>query len=107
MGIFHWRRGCWEQSVLRYFDAIVNLLDRQGKKLEALMSGFDDLKAAVESLTTAVNNEISVVNDVIAKMKQGGGLSDAEAEALAQKLQGSVDNLNAEAQSVQNPPSQG
>ena len=81
------------------------------------MSGIDDLNAAVASLKTAVdanttstNNEITVVNQVIATL-QAGGLTDAQAEALATQLQTSVTNLStsqaaldAESKSIQVPP---
>lgn len=80
------------------------------------MSGIDDLKAAVTSLKVAVdantastNNEIAVVNTVINALK-GGGLTDADAEQLAQTLAASVGNLqssqtalDSEAQSIQPP----
>ena len=62
-----------------------------------------DLQAAVAALTEAVTNEITVVNAVIAALKSGG-LSDADAEALAVQLQGSVTNLNNEVSSIQPPP---
>ena len=106
-----WRRKWMVAEIRECRDAVLNQLSVMEKRL---MSGFDDLKAAVESLKTvvqqetdAVNLEITTVNAVIAQLKQGG-LSDADAEALAQSLQGavtnlsaSVTNLNNESQSVQ------
>lgn len=82
------------------------------------MSGISDLqeqvaalKTAVDANTTSTNNEIAVVNQVIAALQAGGGLTDQQAEDLATQLKGSVDNLNAsqaaldsEAQSIQAPP---
>jgi len=70
------------------------------------MSGVDDLNKAVSDVATAVNNEIDVVNQVIAALK-AGGITDAQAEALAQQLEGSVTNLNNEVTTLQNPPQQG
>lgn len=66
---------------------------------EKIMAGIDDLKAAVASTaaeitaaSTSISTEIAAVEAAIAKL-QAGGLSDADAEALAQTLQGSVTNL--------------
>lgn len=74
--------------------------------LEKIMSGVDDLNTAVATLTqavtdntTAVNNEITVVNQVIAAL-QAGGITDAQAEALAQSLQGSVTSVQAASQAL-------
>lgn len=65
------------------------------KELVKLMSGVDDLNTAVTNLTTAVNTEITAVNAVIAAL-QAGGITDSQAEVLAQTLQSSITNLNNE-----------
>lgn len=72
------------------------------------MSGIDDLNAAVTAVVGAVQSEISEVEAVIAAL-QSGGLTDSQAEALAQQLQGSVTNLNNETTKLQGlvpPPAQ-
>lgn len=72
------------------------------------MSGVDDLKAEIGTIATDLTAEQDVINQVIAKL-QGGGLSDADAEALAQQLKGSADNITAATTSLQNalnPPAQ-
>ena len=81
---------------------IRQLLQTVLTKQEKIMAGVDDLKAAVAAIATAlvalstsITNEIAEVTAVITKLQQGGGLSDADAEALAQQLQGSVTNLTA------------
>ena len=68
---------------------------------EKIMDGVADLKQAVADVatnvageTTAINDEIAIVEAVVAKL-QAGGLTDAEAEALAQQLQGTVTNIKA------------
>lgn len=60
------------------------------------MAGVDDLKAAVSGIVTAITNLNTLVEQVIAKLKQGGGLSDADAEALAVQLQGGMQAINDE-----------
>lgn len=70
------------------------------------MSGISDLNDAVAAIATAVTTEVAKVDEVIAILQQGGGLSDAQAEALAQTLQGASANLTAETEKLQglNPP---
>lgn len=63
------------------------------------MSGVDDLKAAVASTSATlatVSTDLGTVSGkidnaiaLIQQLRQGGGLSDADAEALAQTLAGS------------------
>lgn len=69
------------------------------------MSGFDDLKAAVaataSTLTTVstdlgtVSGKIDTAIALIQSLRQSGGLSDADAEALAQTLTGSQQTITA------------
>ena len=82
--------------------AVHHILDLQ----EKLMSGFDDLNtavaantAAVTANTAAVTAEIAAVNSVIATLK-AGGITDAQAETLAQTLQSSVTAIGASTASL-------
>lgn len=69
------------------------LTDRQ--LLEKIMAGIEDLKAAVTAIVAAIGNLNTLVEQVIAKL-QAGGLSDADAEALAVQLQGGITAINDE-----------
>lgn len=83
---------------------------------ERIMAGIDDLNNAVSALkdevaanTTSTNNFIAVVESVLAALKTGG-LTDAQAAAMAVKLQSGVTDLtaaqaslDAEAQKIQTP----
>ena len=59
------------------------------------MSGVDDLKAGVANILTAITNLNTLIEQVVAKLK-GGGLSDADAEALATQLQTGIQAINDE-----------
>lgn len=69
------------------------------------MSGVDDLKAAVASTATnlttvstdlgAVSGKIDTAIALIQSLRQSGGLSDADAEQLAQTLQGANTQVSA------------
>jgi lysozyme family protein len=82
-----WIRCCRIIAEIRELrDAVLNKLSTMEKKL---MSGVDDLKAAVQAIADDLTAETVVINEVVTAL-QAGGLSDADAEALAQKLQGSA-----------------
>ncbi len=60
------------------------------------MSGVDNLNAAVQKIADDLNAEQVVIQEVLAALQnagQGGGLSDADAQALADKLGGSAQNI--------------
>jgi uncharacterized phage infection (PIP) family protein YhgE len=83
-------------------DVFLNSLSAMEKRI---MSGVDDLNAAVASIATDLTAETTVVNQVVAALQaagQGGGLTDAEAEALAQQLQGSATNITTLTTNLQN-----
>lgn len=93
------------------FNRLECKIDRIASQQEKLMSGFDDLNAAVTAntaavvaLTASVDAEITAVNAVIAALK-AGGITDAQAEALAQTLQTSVTNLGAATTTLNNEAS--
>ena len=72
--------------------SIRQLLQTVINQQEKIMSGIDDLKAAVQKIADDLTAEQAVIQEVIAAL-QAGGLSDADAEALAVKLQGSAGNI--------------
>ncbi len=73
------------------------------------MSGVSDLQAAVAAIQTNITAEDAVIQQVITAL-QAGSLSDSQAEALAQTLQGVVTDVSTQTQSLQNaltpPPAQ-
>ena len=122
---FHWRGS---KIIAEIREARGVILDKLATMEKTIMSGFDNLKAQVQNLAgaitaqtdainqekAAVDNEIAVVNDAIAKLK-AGGLSDADAQSLADTIGAAIGNiqtsnsniadsaakLNSEAQNVQ------
>ena len=88
--------------------SIRQLLETVLSKLEKLMSGVSDLNAAVAALTNAVATENTAIQAVIATL-QAGGISDAQAETLAQTLQASISSIQTETANLNNvlPPAQG
>lgn len=78
-----------------------HLNDRQ--LLEHIMSGVEDLKASVSALQSEVTTlQTSITNSIAAQelilteiqnLKNNGGLSDADAETLAQSVNASVTAL--------------
>lgn len=84
------------RRILMELEQVDKKLEHIKKQQEKLMSGVDDLNAAVASIATDLTAETAVVQQVIAALQQagqGGGLTDAQAEALAQQLQGSATNI--------------
>ena len=65
-----------------------------------IMAGVDDLNKAVADVATAITAETAVVTQVVTALK-AGGLTDAQAEALAQALEGSVTNINTQTAALQ------
>lgn len=60
------------------------------------MAGIDDLKTAVAAVAAGVTQAVTDINTaiaLIAKLKASGGLSDADAEALATTLNSAVTGL--------------
>jgi hypothetical protein len=74
------------------------------------MSGVADLNAAVAAIASDLTAEGAVIQEVITAL-QNGGLTDAQAEALAVQLQGSATVITTATTNLQNaltppPPSQ-
>lgn len=81
------------ENLIRLFHHVLHQQER-------IMSGIDDLKAGVANITQAITDLNTLVEQVIAKLKQGG-LSDADAEALAQQLHGGIQAINDEMAKLQ------
>jgi len=65
----------------------------------------DELSAAVTQLTTDVQEAVSAVNDLIAKIEAGAQAADLTDEIAAVKAaSASLDTSTADAQNVLNPP---
>ena len=65
------------------------------KKLqEVILAAIDDLKTAINNVNTSVSNEIAAVSAKLASL--GGGISDADAEALVTQLNTIKTNLDNE-----------
>ena len=81
---------------MRFLQQLIRLLFAEVlANQEKLMSGVDDLKNTITNILTAITDLNALVEQVVAKLK-GGGLSDADAEALAVQLQGGIQAINDE-----------
>ena len=67
---------------------------------KVIMSGVSDLNAAVAKVTTDVVALTTAVNAVIAAL-QAGGITDAQAETLAQTLQAGLTQIEADTAAAQ------
>lgn len=95
-----------DQTTAAKLDKILAALTEAKTQETKIMAGIDDLRTAVadvatnqQAATDAISTEIAAVEAAIAKL-QAGGLTDAEAEALAQSLEGNVANLKTASDSL-------
>lgn len=83
---------------------IEGMLRHQTKLLELIMSGEDDLKAAIAANSTAITNATSELNSLAAQIVSAAkGDSDADIETLAQQLQAQTAQLNLAVSNATNP----
>ncbi len=78
------------------------ILTRLAALEKKVMSGVDDLKLAIADVaqtqadeSASIEAEFTAIESAIAKLQQGGGLSDADAAAMAAQLQTAVGNMKA------------
>jgi hypothetical protein len=67
------------------------------KELQKIMSGVTDLQTAVQTIAAGVTQAVTDINTavtLIQQLKSTGGLSDADAETLAQTLTSAATSLS-------------
>jgi len=93
-----------EQDTRRALARIENMLRRQHSLLEKIMSGEDDLKAAITANSAAITAATAEMNTLAGQIvAAANGDSDADIEVLAQQLQAQTTQLNLAVTNATNP----
>lgn len=69
-----------------------------------IMAAFEDLKAVLGEINGTTNEIASDIDEIIAKLNQPGGLTEAQAQEIVTDLRGHSDTLKAVAAKYPAPP---